>query len=90
MFEKCLRETIDPKRMNGYDVLWQVGTDHAGIATQMVVERQLEIEGSSRLDLGRKKFEKRVWKWSSRVDGGRRIVVDVINNVCVKLRRFNL
>jgi len=51
------------KRQCGFDVLWQPGTDHAGIATQFVVERQLKIEGISRLDLGREKFLERVWEW---------------------------
>ena len=51
------------KRMSGYDVLWLPGTDHAGIATQMVVERALNKEGISRHDLGREKFLERVWKW---------------------------
>ena len=49
--------------MAGYDVLWQVGVDHAGIATQMVVERQLEAEGLAREQIGREKFEERVWQW---------------------------
>jgi len=51
------------KRMCGYDVLWLPGTDHAGIATQNVVERQLAEEHMSRHDLGREAFEARVWKW---------------------------
>lgn len=51
------------KRMCGYDVLWQPGTDHAGIATQMVVERRLEAQGVSRHDLGREKFIEKVWEW---------------------------
>jgi valyl-tRNA synthetase len=50
-------------RMKGANVLWQPGTDHAGIATQMVVERQLESEGTSRRALGREKFVERVWAW---------------------------
>ncbi|HXF80490.1 MAG TPA: valine--tRNA ligase [Usitatibacter sp.] len=50
-------------RMKGYNVLWQPGTDHAGIATQMVVERQLEAEGTSRRAMGREAFVKRVWEW---------------------------
>ena len=50
-------------RMQGYDTLWQVGTDHAGIATQMVVERQLQLKGETRQDLGRTKFVERVWDW---------------------------
>ncbi|NQY51510.1 MAG: valine--tRNA ligase [Piscirickettsiaceae bacterium] len=50
-------------RMKGYNTLWQPGTDHAGIATQMVVERQLNIEGKTRHDLGRNKFIDRIWDW---------------------------
>ncbi len=51
------------KRMQGYDVLWLPGTDHAGIATQNVVEKQLAAEGKTRHDLGREAFEARVWDW---------------------------
>ncbi len=50
-------------RMKGYNTLWQAGTDHAGIATQIVVERQLDQEGISRHDLGREEFVKKVWEW---------------------------
>ncbi|UZA24704.1 valine--tRNA ligase [Moraxella bovis] len=50
-------------RMKGYNTLWQPGTDHAGIATQMVVERQLGLDGISRHDLGREKFIEKVWEW---------------------------
>ena len=50
-------------RMKGCNTLWQAGTDHAGIATQMVVERQLEQEGKTRHDLGRDAFVERVWQW---------------------------
>ncbi|MBI3937659.1 MAG: valine--tRNA ligase, partial [Betaproteobacteria bacterium] len=50
-------------RMRGCNTLWQPGTDHAGIATQIVVERQLEAEGLSRRELGREEFVKRVWRW---------------------------
>lgn len=50
-------------RMKGYNTLWQAGTDHAGIATQIVVERQLDAIGVSRHDLGREEFIKRVWDW---------------------------
>ena len=57
------------QRMKGLDVLWQPGTDHAGIATQMVVERQLETENLTRHDLGRDKFIKRVWKWKGESGG---------------------
>lgn len=51
------------KRMQGYDVLWQPGTDHAGIATQIVVERQLAGQSISRHGLGREEFLKKVWQW---------------------------
>ena len=51
------------QRMRGMNTLWQVGTDHAGIATQKIVENQLAVEGKSRHDLGRDAFIERVWKW---------------------------
>jgi len=51
------------RRMQGFDVLWQVGTDHAGISTQLVVERTLREEGTSREALGRDAFVERVWRW---------------------------
>ncbi len=51
------------KRMDGYKTLWQAGTDHAGIATQNVVEKQLLAEGTTKEELGREKFLERVWKW---------------------------
>ena len=50
-------------RMRGDNTLWQPGTDHAGIATQIVVERQLDAQGISRHDLGREEFVKKVWEW---------------------------
>ncbi|MBF0453701.1 MAG: valine--tRNA ligase [Magnetococcales bacterium] len=56
-------------RMKGKQTLWQVGTDHAGIATQMVVERQLEAEGKTRHDLGREAFIDRVWAWKESSGG---------------------
>jgi valyl-tRNA synthetase len=56
-------------RMLGNNTLWQVGTDHAGIATQMVVERLLEAEGVSRHDLGREKFIEKVWEWKAQSGG---------------------
>ena len=56
-------------RMLGYDVLWQPGTDHAGIATQMVVERELAKKEISRHTLGRDKFIEKVWEWKSRSGG---------------------
>jgi len=54
------------KRMDGFDVLWLPGTDHAGIATQNVVERELAKEGLTRHDLGREKFLERVWQWKEK------------------------
>ena len=57
------------KRMQGFNALWQPGTDHAGIATQNVVEKQLHQEGTTRQDLGRENFVKRVWEWRSESGG---------------------
>src|SRR5690606_4840093 len=51
------------RRMRGDDTLWQPGTDHAGIATQMVVERELGKQGLKRQELGREKFLEKVWEW---------------------------
>ena len=53
------------KRLKGFEVLWQPGTDHAGIATQLVVERNLEQKGLTKEKIGRNKFEKEIWKWKS-------------------------
>jgi valyl-tRNA synthetase len=58
------------KRMRGFNALWLPGTDHAGIATQNVVEREIAKEGLGREELGRKAFEERVWKWKEQ-SGGR-------------------
>ena len=57
------------KRMKGFDVLWQPGTDHAGIATQMVVERQMAAKGKTRHDYGREKFIEKVWEWKAESGG---------------------
>ncbi len=65
-------------RMLGKKVLWQPGMDHAGIATQMVVERNLAKEGISRHDLGREKFIETVWKWKAQSGG----------TICKQLRRL--
>ena len=65
-------------RMTGRNTLWQPGMDHAGIATQMVVERQLNNEGTSRRDLGREEFVKRVWQWKGESGG----------QICQQLRRM--
>jgi valyl-tRNA synthetase len=57
------------KRMQGYEVLWQPGMDHAGIATQSVVEKQLAVDGKTKADFGRKLFVDKVWDWK-RESGG--------------------
>ncbi len=63
---------IRHQRMRGQRTLWQVGTDHAGIATQIVVEKQLQAEGKTRSDLGRDAFVERIWQW--RAESGGEIV----------------
>ena len=69
-FQHTLMDTLTRwHRMRGFSALWQPGTDHAGIATQMVVERQLGAEGKHRLDLGREKFIERVWQWKEQSGG---------------------
>ena len=63
-FNQTLMDTLTRyHRMRGDNTLWQPGTDHAGIATQIVVERQLDAQGISRHDLGREKFLEKVWEW---------------------------
>ena len=63
-FQQTLMDTlVRYRRMRGDNTNWVVGTDHAGIATQIVVERQLQAEGKSRHNLGREKFIERVWDW---------------------------
>jgi valyl-tRNA synthetase len=57
------------KRMRGYNVLWQPGTDHAGIATQNVVERDLALKGTDRHKVGREKFIQMVWEWKAKYGG---------------------
>jgi valyl-tRNA synthetase len=67
--EAIMDALIRYHRMSGYNTLWQVGTDHAGIATQMVVERQLAADNISRHDLGREKFIEKVWEWKEQSGG---------------------
>jgi valyl-tRNA synthetase len=67
----ALQDTIQDmlirlKRMQGFESHWQPGKDHAGIATQNVVEKQLAEEGTARQDLGRDKFIERVWEWKEK------------------------
>jgi valyl-tRNA synthetase len=66
------------RRMCGFNTLWLPGTDHAGIATQNVVERQLAEENLRRTDLGREKFEERVWDWKNKAQ----------NNILTQIRRL--
>lgn len=69
-FEHTLIDALTRrKRMQGYETLWQPGMDHAGIATQNVVERELAKEGKSRHDLGREAFVERVWQWKEESGG---------------------
>lgn len=67
--ESIMDALIRYQRMQGKNTLWQVGTDHAGIATQMVVERLLDAEGRNRHELGREKFIERVWQWKEQSGG---------------------
>ncbi len=76
--ESIIDALIRYHRMKGHDTLWQVGTDHAGIATQMVVERQLDAQGISRHSLGREKFIEKVWEWKEESGG----------NITQQLRRL--
>src|SRR5690625_1068102 len=69
-FDNTLIDTlIRFRRLQGYEALFQPGTDHAGIATQLVVERELSAEGLTRFDLGREKFLERVWAWKEESGG---------------------
>ncbi|MFO7603313.1 MAG: valine--tRNA ligase, partial [Gammaproteobacteria bacterium] len=69
-FNNTIMDTLTRyHRMKGHNTLWQPGTDHAGIATQMVVERQLNAEGKTRHDLGREAFIERIWKWREESGG---------------------
>ena len=78
-FQDTIMDTLTRyHRMQGKKTLWQVGTDHAGIATQMVVERQLEKDGFSRLEMGRENFTHKVWQWKQ--DSG--------NTISNQLRRM--
>jgi valyl-tRNA synthetase len=67
--EAIMDALIRYHRMLGYNTLWQVGTDHAGIATQMVVERQLAAQGIDRRELGRDKFVEKIWEWKEESGG---------------------
>src|SRR5947209_2530525 len=70
------------RRMRGFTTLWLPGTDHAGIATQMMVERQLAAEGTSRQKLGREAFVQRVWDWKKHYSGNIRQQLDLLGASC--------
>src|SRR5579862_3841349 len=70
MFEHSIIDAqVRWRRMTGTNTLWLPGTDHAGISTQIMVERQLATEGLTKHDLGREKFEARVWEWKEKYGG---------------------
>ncbi|HUK02174.1 MAG TPA: valine--tRNA ligase [Steroidobacteraceae bacterium] len=78
-FQHTLMDALSRyERMRGREVLWQPGTDHAGIATQMVVERQLNAAGMRRTDLTREAFLERVWRWKEQSGG----------TICAQMRRL--
>jgi valyl-tRNA synthetase len=79
------------RRMQGYNALWVPGTDHAGIATQLMVERHLATEGTSRRELGREKFLERMWDWKQQYHGNIRHQLDLLGASCDWTReRFTL
>ena len=79
------------KRMSGYNALWLPGTDHAGIATQLMVERQLIQEGTDRQTLGRERFLERAWEWTRQHSGHIRSQLDQLGASCDWSReRFTL
>jgi len=79
------------KRMLGYNALWLPGTDHAGIATQLMIERQLASEGTDRLSLGRERFLERAWDWTRQHSGHIRSQLDRLGASCDWSReRFTL
>jgi len=79
------------RRMQGMNALWLPGTDHAGIATQLMVERELAKEGKSRHDLGRERFLERVWAWKEQYHGNIRRQLDLLGASCDWTReRFTL
>src|SRR5258707_1491406 len=79
------------RRMQGYNALWLPGTDHAGIATQLMVERQLASEGTSRVALGRDRFLARMWQWKELYHGNIRQQLDLLGASCDWTReRFTL
>jgi valyl-tRNA synthetase len=79
------------RRMQGYNALWVPGTDHAGIATQLMVERHLAAEGTSRREMGRELFLDRMWEWKEQYHGNIRQQLDLLGASCDWTReRFTL
>jgi valyl-tRNA synthetase len=79
------------KRMQGFNALWLPGTDHAGIATQLMVERELAAEGTDRQQLGRERFLERMWQWKERYQGNIRQQLELMGASCDWTReRFTL
>ncbi len=79
------------RRMQGYNALWLPGTDHAGIATQLMVERHLENEGTSRREMGRERFVERMWQWKEQYHSNIRQQLDRLGASCDWTReRFTL
>ena len=79
------------RRMQGCNALWLPGTDHAGIATQLMVERQLAEEGKDRVEMGREAFLERVWEWTHQHSGNIRNQLDKLGASCDWSReRFTL
>ena len=79
------------RRMQGYNALWLPGTDHAGIATQLMVERHLATEGTSRVAMGRERFVARMWEWKEQYHGNIRQQLDLLGASCDWTReRFTL
>ncbi len=79
------------KRMQGFNALWLPGTDHAGIATQLMVERQVESEGTSRLEMGRETFLNRTWEWKEQYQSNIRSQLELLGASCDWSReRFTL
>ncbi len=70
------------RRMQGYNALWLPGTDHAGISTQLMVERQLVSEGTSRREVGRERFVARAWQWKEQYHGNIRQQLDLLGASC--------
>ena len=84
-FQHTIMDTlIRYRRMKGENTLWQMGTDHAGIATQMLVERQLNAQGITKAELGRDAFVEKVWEWKD-ASGGTHLRTDPPHGLVARL-----